>query len=85
MAERFPDDGAAANGFGRLSLHEWEAYLLFEANIPAPPDMRAGPGGGGGWGRRASGIPIPPGPAAEMRPDLFAAEVDRVRALLSDE
>ena len=40
MAERFPDDGAAANGFGRRHLHEDEARLLFEAEYPVPPDMR---------------------------------------------
>jgi len=31
MAERFPGDGAAANGFGRRHLHEDEARLLYEA------------------------------------------------------
>ena len=40
MAERFPGDEAAANGFGRRSLREQESWLLFQANIPAPPDMR---------------------------------------------
>ena len=38
MAERFPSDGAAANG--RRHLHEDEARLLFEAEYPVPPDMR---------------------------------------------
>ena len=45
MVACFRGDAAAVNGFGRRSLHEWEAWLLFEANIPAPPDMRAGPTG----------------------------------------
>ena len=45
MAERFPGDEAAANGFSRRSLREQESWLLFQANIPAPPDMRAGPTG----------------------------------------
>ena len=40
MAERFPGDGAAANGFGCRQLHEYEARLLFEAEYPVPPDMR---------------------------------------------
>ena len=35
MAERFPGDGAAANGFGRRHLHEDEVRLLYEANYPA--------------------------------------------------
>ena len=36
MAERFPGDGAAANGFGRRHLQEPEARLLYEAEYPAP-------------------------------------------------
>ena len=40
MAERFPSDGAAANGFGRRHLHEDEACLLYEVGYPVPPDMR---------------------------------------------
>ena len=40
MAERYPGDSAAANGFGRRHLHEDEARLLYEADYPAPPDMR---------------------------------------------
>ena len=82
MAERFPGDGAAASGFRHRSLHEWEAYLFFEANIPAPPDMRAGPTG---WRLSAGGVPIPPVPDVDARPDIFAAEVDRVRASLTEE
>ena len=39
MVERYPGDGAAADGFGRHHLHELEANLLHEANYPAPPDM----------------------------------------------
>ena len=82
MAERFPGDTAAANGFGRRSLHEWEAYRLFEANIPAPPDMRAGPTG---WRLSNGGVPIPPLPDAVARPGYFADEVEIVRASLTDE
>ena len=40
MAERYPGDGAAANGFGCRQLHEYEARLLFEAEYPVLPDMR---------------------------------------------
>ena len=40
MAEQFPGDGAAANGFGRRHLHGEETRLLFEAEYPVPPDMR---------------------------------------------
>ncbi|XP_044392416.1 uncharacterized protein [Triticum aestivum] len=45
MVARFPSEAAAANGFGRRSLHEQESWLLFEASIPATPDMRVGPTG----------------------------------------
>jgi hypothetical protein len=43
MAERYPGEGAAANGFGRRSLHDSEARLLYEANYPAPPDYHGPP------------------------------------------
>ena len=81
MAERFPGDEAAANGFGRRSLREQEYWLLFQANIPAPPDMRAGPT----WWRLSNGgVPIPPLPDAVAKPGYFADEVDAVRASLTD-
>jgi hypothetical protein len=38
-----PGDGAASNGFGRRSLHDWEARLLYKANYPAPLDFRGPP------------------------------------------
>ena len=84
MAARSPGyaAAAAANGFGRRLLHEWEAWLPFEANIPAPPDMRAGPTG---WRLSNGGVPIPPVPDVEARPAYFTAEVDRVRASLIEE
>ena len=81
MAERFPGDEAAANGFGRRSLREQESWLLFQANIPAPPDMRAGPTG---WRLSAGGVPIPPLPDAVAKPKYFAEEVEIVRASLTD-
>lgn len=53
MAERFPGDRAAANGFGRHWLHDWEARLLQEANYPTPPDMCVL----GAWRLSARGAP----------------------------
>ena len=40
MAERYPGDGAAANGFGRRWLHPDEVELLYSAGYPVPPDTR---------------------------------------------
>ena len=82
MAERFPGDVAAANGFGRRSLQSSEAWLLFEANILAPPDMRVRPTG---WRLSNGGVPIPPVPDFDTRPGLFAAEVGRVWSSLTEE
>ena len=81
MAEHFPGDAAAANGFSRRSLQECEAWLLFEANIPVSPDMRAGPTG---WRLSAGGVPIPPLPDAVAKPKYFVEEVEVVRASLTD-
>jgi hypothetical protein len=52
------DDGAANNGFGRHSLHQWEGRLLYATGYPAPPDFRVP----GGWRLSAGGVPIPPPP-----------------------
>jgi hypothetical protein len=41
MANNSGDDGAANNGFGRRSLHQWEGRLLHAADYMAPPDFRA--------------------------------------------
>ena len=68
MAEHFPGDGAAVNGFGRRHLHKGEARLLFEAEYPVPPDMRVP----GAWRISAGGVPVPPPPA----------EIARIRASL---
>ena len=77
MAERFDGDGAAANGFGRRSLHFWEARLLYEANCPALPDFR----GPQTWRFSAGGVYIPPPPlAADMD-----AQIEVVLAGMSDE
>ena len=73
MAECFPGDEAAANGFGRRSLREQESWLLFQANIPAPPDMRARPTG---WRLSAGGVPIPPLPDAVAKQIVHASLTD---------
>ena len=74
MAERFPGDGVAANGFGRRHLHEDEARLLFEAEYPVPPDMRVP----GAWRISVGGVPVPPPPTGAGR----RAEIARIRASL---
>ena len=40
MDERFPGNGAAANGFGRHWMCPEEATLLFKAGYPVSPDNR---------------------------------------------
>ena len=77
MAERYPGDAAAANGFGRRHLHEEEARLLYEADYPAPPDMRVL----GSWKLSAGGVPVPPVPEGAAR----RAEIARVRSSLTEE
>ena len=74
MAERFPGDGAAANGFGCRHNQEPEARLLYEAEYPAPPDMRVP----GAWRLSAGGIPVPPVPEGAAR----RAEIARLRSSL---
>lgn len=58
--ERFPGDGATTNGFGRRSLHEWEAALLCQVNYPYPLDMRAPID----WVLINGGVPVPSVPPA---------------------
>ena len=74
MAECFPGDGAAANGFGRRHLHENEARLLFEVEYPVPPDMRVP----GAWRISVGGVPVPPPPTGAAR----RAEIACIRASL---
>jgi hypothetical protein len=71
------DDGAANNGFGRRSLHQWEGRLLHAAGYMAPPDFRAP----GGWRLSAGGIPIPPPPTGAA----LDAAIDKVLETMSDE
>ncbi|KAE8787339.1 Homeobox protein KNOX3 [Hordeum vulgare] len=76
MVERFRDDGAAANCFGRRHLHEDEAGLLYEADYPAPPDMRVL----GSWRLSVGGVPVPPPPSgADPR-----VEITRIRSSLPE-
>ena len=77
MAERYPGDSAAANGFGYRHLQEPEARLLYEADYPAPPDMR----GPGSWRLSAGGVPVPPVPEGAAR----RAEIARIRSSLTEE
>ena len=63
------DDAAAANGFARRYLHKNEAWMLYQAGYPAPPDMRV-PGasaGQGSWHLSAGGVPVPPVPEGAER------------------
>ncbi|KAE8790399.1 hypothetical protein D1007_35360 [Hordeum vulgare] len=77
MAERFPDDGAATNGFGRRWLHEWEAHLLHEAIYLTPPDMRES----GVCLLSADGVPFPPPPSDAER----HTEIMRIRESLPED
>jgi hypothetical protein len=71
------DDGAANNGFGRCSLHQWEGRLLYAAGYPAPLDFRAP----GGWRLSTGGIPIPPPPTGAA----LDAAIDEIIETMSDE
>ncbi|KAE8801655.1 Homeobox protein KNOX3 [Hordeum vulgare] len=76
MAERFPGDGAAANGLDCRHLHEDEARLLYEADYPTPLDMRVS----GSWLLSADEISVPPSPSgADWR-----AKIARIRSLLPE-
>ncbi|KAE8799516.1 Homeobox protein KNOX3 [Hordeum vulgare] len=63
MAERYPGDGVAANGFGPRHLREDEARLLDEADYPVPPDMRVP----AYWRLSAGSVPVPPPPTGGER------------------
>jgi hypothetical protein len=71
------DDGAANNGFGRHSLHQWERRLLYTVGYPAPPDFRAP----GGWRLSAGDVPIPPPPQGAA----LDAAIDEILEGMSDE
>ncbi|KAE8771098.1 Homeobox protein KNOX3 [Hordeum vulgare] len=76
MIERYLDDGAVANGFGRRHLHETEARLLYVVDYLAPPNMRVP----GSWRLSAGGVPVPPPPfGADQR-----AEIALIRASLPE-
>jgi hypothetical protein len=74
---RSDEDGAANNGFGRRSLHQWEGRRLYAVGYPAPLDFRAP----GGWRLSAGGIPIPPSPTGAA----LDAAIDEVIETMSDE
>ncbi|KAE8805086.1 Homeobox protein KNOX3 [Hordeum vulgare] len=76
MAEHYPDDGVAANDFGRRHLHESEARLLYEADYPPPPDMWAP----GSWRLSAGGVSVPPLPSRVDR----RVEIAHIRSSLSE-
>ncbi|KAE8791574.1 Homeobox protein KNOX3 [Hordeum vulgare] len=63
MAERYPGDVAAANGFGRRHLREDEVRILYKADYPAPPDMRVS----GSWRLSTYGVLVPPPPTGADR------------------
>ena len=60
MVERYPGDGAAANGFVCRWLRDDEARLLFEAGYPVPPDVRMPDS----WRLSQMGLAMPPIPPA---------------------
>jgi hypothetical protein len=76
MADYGSDDGAANNGFGRRSLHQWVGRLLYMAGYPAPPDFRAP----GGWCLSAGGVPIPPPPVGAAIDEVLEGMSDEQRA-----
>jgi hypothetical protein len=69
-------DAAAANGWIRRHLRKDEAWALYRAGYPCPPDMRVpgASGGQGAWQLSAGGIPVPPVPAG-VEFDYAIAEV----------
>jgi hypothetical protein len=77
MADYGSDDGAANNGFGRRSLHQWEGRFLYTAGYPAPPDFHAP----GGWRLNVGGLPIHPPPVGAA----LDAAIDEVLEGMSDE
>ncbi|KAE8802091.1 Homeobox protein KNOX3 [Hordeum vulgare] len=69
-AERYPDNEAAANGFGRRHLCEDVTHLLYEADYPEPSDMRVP----GSWRLSVGGVSVPPPPTGADR----LAEIARI-------
>ncbi|KAE8813103.1 hypothetical protein D1007_09874 [Hordeum vulgare] len=74
MGERYPDDGVAANGFGRRHMHESEARLLYEADYLVSSDISVP----SSWRLSTSADPVP---APSSAPDR-RAEITRIRSLL---
>ncbi|KAE8778463.1 hypothetical protein D1007_48682 [Hordeum vulgare] len=76
MAQRYPSDGAAAKGFGRRHLRKDEAHLLYEAEYPAPQDMRVS----GAWRLSTGGVLVPSPPTGAER----QAEIACIRSALQE-
>ncbi|KAE8778300.1 hypothetical protein D1007_48811 [Hordeum vulgare] len=67
MAERYPGDIMAANGFGCRHLHESEARPLYEADYPVPHNMRIS----ASWRLSVGRVPVPPPPSgADQRTEI---------------
>ena len=77
MAERYPGNSTATNGFDRRHLHEDEARLLYEADYPAPPNMRVPDT----WKLSVGGVPVPPVPEGAA----WRANIARIRSSLPEE
>ena len=75
--ERYPADTAAANGFGRNWLQDWEARLLYEAGYPVPPNMRDP----SNWRLSQMGLLVSPVPTGADR----LAEIHASRERMTDE
>ena len=75
MADRYPGDAAARNGFGRHWLTAYECQLLHKCGYPAPPDFRVAPG----WALSAGGVPVSPVPEGHD----FLVQVELARSAMS--
>ena len=75
--DSYPTDAAAANGFGRNWLQDWEARLLYEAGYPVPPHMRVPRN----WRLNQMGLPVPPVPTGADR----LAEIHAAHERMTDE
>jgi hypothetical protein len=64
---------AAANGFGRGSLTVPEAWALYHARYPVPPDMRLPSSGGWKMAVNGIGVPPPPKPGTDQGRDAIKA------------
>ena len=63
----------AANGFGRGSLTVGEAWAIYDARYPVPPDMRLPSGGAWKMAPNGIGVPLPPTPDTQRWRDEIKA------------